>query len=314
MKSTLFSLAVVAVWAAGVGMAQNAAAQGTWQLGGASCNPGSGTPNTAACAVGSVTATMTAWGGSGSSFTQATMADYDPSGFGAKSGTNETGNNGHHAFDNLAPAASAGSGGYNTGCGTGTATSGCGGTQEFMLISFGNAKVNLNALSIGYFHGDAEISVYRWDGSSGPAGTSGYSGWTLVAAKDMDSAWNSGTSSASFNVNTEANTTNGIVSNNASQLNKYSSWWMISTYAGGFSNTTLGNLQGGAWKLQTFAANLCVGTLTGGSSGGGSAANNNNGATCSTGGGGAPEPGSLALAGLAMVGVLATRRRLRPVR
>lgn len=306
MKSTLFSLAVGAAWAVGLSIAQDVSAQGTWDLGGGSCNPTTTSPNSAVCAVGSVTATMTAWGGSGGSFTQASLAEYDPSGFGAKSGTNETGTNGHHAFDNLVPATGTGS---TTGCGSaGTSTSNCGGAQEFMLISFGSAKVNLNALSIGYFHGDAEISVYRWDGNSGPAGASGYSGWTLVAAKDMDAG------GPSFAINTEANTTNGLVSNSAAQLNKYSSWWMISTYAGGFSNTTLGNMQGGAWKLQSFAANLCVGNLTGGSAGGGSTANNNNGASCSTGGGGAPEPGSLALAGLAMVGVLATRRRARVAR
>jgi uncharacterized protein (TIGR03382 family) len=302
MKWTFFSLAAATICAAGLGLSQDAAAQGTWQLGGASCNPGTGTPNSATCAVGSVSATMTAWGGAGSSFTQATMADYDPSGFGAQSGANENGNNGHHAFDNLSPAATAGSGGYATGCGGGSATTGCGGAQEFMLISFGNAKVNLSALTVGYMFGDSEASVYRWDGNAGPNGASGYTGWTLVAAKDLDAG------GSTFNVNSEANTVNGTVSNNASQLNKYSSWWMISTYAGGFSNTTLGNLQGGAWKLQSFAANLCVGTISGGSTGGGSTANNNNGSTCSTTG--TPEPGSLALAGLAMVGVLVTRRRI----
>jgi len=295
MKLTLSSWAAVAALATGLFSAPAAFAQGTWDLGGSACNPGSvstaGAANQAVCTVGSVQATMTAWAntGSGGAFVQQQLGENDPAGFGSIYSANETGTNGHHAFDNK-----------TTGCGSngGTSNSTCGGSQEFMLISF-NAKVNLSAMSIGYFDTDADISIYRWDGNAVTTanGTAG-AGWTLVASEDLAA------NGPNFGVNDSTATRNANTTTNL-----YSSWWLISTYVGGAGANGLDATKNDAFKIKGFTAGVCAGTVTGGSTNGGNATNNNNGGTCNTGGGGAPEPGSLALAGLALAGVFAARRR-----
>ena len=96
----------------------------------------------------------------------------------------------------------------------------------------------------------------------------------------------------------------------SSAANLYSSWWLISTYTGGAGvQKNLDATANDAFKILSFTANTCAGTITGGSSGTAGTSTANNGSSCQPSSGGAPEPGSLALAGLAMVGVLATRRR-----
>lgn len=256
-------------------------AQGTWNFGDASCNPG-GSPAAASCAVGGVTAAISAWGntGTGGAFVQGNLGEFDPNGFGAYTGANETGTNAHHAFDNK-----------TTACGTGgTTATGCGGSVEAMLLNFGSSKVSLSQIKIGFFSGDADASVYRWDGGALGAGLGGavptlgntaLTGWTLVGSNDMDlvNPYNTGNT-------------------------KYSSYFLITTYFG--ASTT--NLDKGndAFKIVSATANLCVGgTLTGGNGG-----NGGNGSTC-TPGNQTPEPGSLALMAVALVGAGFARRRKR---
>lgn len=272
--TTLLSAAtlVTGLFASGASMAQ-----GTWDLGSTTCNPG-GSPATASCAVGAVNAQMSAWGntGAGSTFVQGSLGEFDPAGFGAYTGANETGTNWHHAFDNK-----------TTACGTGTATTGCGGSVEAMLLNFGSAKVNLTQVKIGSYSGDADLSVYRWDGAAtGPTmtsiaainGSGTLSGWTLVGSNDMDlvNPFNTGST-------------------------KFSSYFLITTYFGAGGTNLDGNND--AFKINSFTATTCTGTLTGGF---GTAAGN--GAICDTTVK-VSEPGSLALAGIAFLGVAAARRR-----
>ncbi len=276
MKVLFSSLLSAAALVGGLVGAGAASAQGTWDLGGATCNPG-GTPATASCTVGSVTATMSAWGntGSGGVFVQGSLAEFDPNGFGAYTGSSETGTNWHHAFDNK-----------TTACGSGSTHTNCGGSVEALLINFGSAKVSLSQVRIGSYSGDADLSVWRWDGpATGPTmssiapslGSSTLTGWTLVGSNDMD-----------------------IVNPYNTGNNKFSSYFLITTYFGAAAT----NLDSGndAWKLKSFTANLCVGTLTGGNGSPGG-----NGSTCTPGQ--VSEPASLALVGVAMLGAGIVRRR-----
>lgn len=283
--SGLLSITVLCLGMTGSGAVL---AQGTWnfgQSGPGSCNPG-GSPATAACTVGSVTAGISAWGSAGSGFVQGSLAEFDPNGFGAYTGSSETGTNAHHAFDNK-----------TTACGSGATNTNCGGTIEAMLLNFGSTKVSLTQISIGFFSGDSDLSVYRWDGAaslgtgltgaSASVGTStALTGWTLVGSGDIDSLGNT------------LNTGNA----------KYSSYFLITTYFGAnamASNGAALSAGGDAFKILTATANKCVGTLTGGNGG-----NGGNGSTC-TPGNQTPEPGALALMAVALVGAGFARRSKR---
>lgn len=293
MSKLLSGLLACAAGFLAVSHSSDAAAQSTWNLQSA-CNPapvqGSYVVggNTVSCTTGvpAETATITAWSniGSGGAFLRASMGDFT-GGIGAYSGTGETSTDSQHAFDNR-----------TTGC-NGTNTN-CGGSQEMMLVGFGPYKVSLTSMSVGYRSGDADVAILRWDGADKTdaqmqtiiAGlnttTLTGSGWTLVGTESLD---------------TQPDTTTVNLGN------KVSSWWIVSTYYGTAAASTAGALSTGndRFKVSALAGSVCTsGVYTGG--------NNGNGGTCggSGGGGSVPEPGSLVLAGLALFGAVATRRRV----
>jgi hypothetical protein len=167
------------------------------------------------------------------------------------------------------------------------------GSHELLLLNFGFNQVVLTGAATGWSQYDTDITLLRWTGgSAGPSltstsnmSTSGLvaAGWTLVGSADVDGVANS---TGTFGART-ASTGLAVTSENSS------SWWIISSYFGANS----GHLDRGNDYFKLLAVHsTCV--------------SNGNGGDCYTPRGDVPEPGSLALVGLALAGgIVATRRR-----
>ena len=158
---------------------------------------------------------------------------------------------------------------------------------DLIALDFGATKVKLSDVMVGWIsgtndHDDSDISVFAWTGSSAPSTIGGaILDKTLSGLASASSGWTLIGSYSDLAVGTAKAVNAGGTS---------SSWWLLSAYSQSYDN---GNWSQGNDYFKIAAVNGTTVNTTPPSD--------------------VPEPGSLALMGIAMAGFVATRRKQQAV-
>lgn len=195
------------------------------------------------------------------------------------------------------------------------------GADEVVLLDFGNKNVSLTELKVGWSYNDTDITVLRWTGTAAPGpsltSTAGAAslvsqGWEIVKSADLDGvATNTGSTFGASTMTIDTTAT--------------SSWWLVTAYFGSSSNdletgettTTTKTCKTYYWNgtcktwsnVTTTVNNYDYFKLLSVS---GKCTSQTNGNACDgtpPPSSGVPTPGSMALAGLGLGGLLLRRRR-----